>query len=67
MTYNTCFMLYFSWVPGDGRCMYKVRDGPPDEQWGFKIIEDCVFFVAPFVVTIICYILILVKVGRDDL
>ena len=51
------------WVAADGRCMYKVQSDTDGESgWRFKIIEDCIFFVFPLVVTVVCYFSILVKV-----
>ena len=56
------------WVAADGRCMYKVQSETDGESgWRFKIIEDCIFFVFPLVVTVVCYFSILVKVEHCQL
>ncbi|KAL5266592.1 hypothetical protein ACHWQZ_G003836 [Mnemiopsis leidyi] len=54
------------WVPADGRCMYKVHsESAHISEWRFKIIEDSVFFLFPLAVTVVCYLIILVKLIKS--
>ena len=44
--------------------MYKVySESDHISEWRFKIIEDSIFFLFPLIVTVVCYLFILVKVS----